>query len=126
MKTRGFTLLETLLALMIFSIAVVALVEALHQLGDTTLHRRREAQVRERMRSLLIEHTRLPDRPEKVQTQETEIMYTVTRKRLDLRNREGQPLNELYEIRVVAEWQEGAVKQQATADTWVYPPLFQR
>ncbi len=49
MKPRGFTLLKTLLALMVFSIAVVALVEALNQLGNTTLHRRREATVQEHM-----------------------------------------------------------------------------
>ena len=42
MRRRGFTLLETLLALMVFSTAVVALVEAVHQLGEHTLLRRHE------------------------------------------------------------------------------------
>ncbi len=126
MKRGGFTLLETLLALMIFSIAVVALVEALHQLGDTTLHRRREAQVCERVHSLLLEYTRLPGRPEKVQTQEADVIYTVARKPMELRNSDGLLLNDLYELRVTAEWQEGRVRQQAIAETWVYPPLFLR
>lgn len=126
MKPRGFTLLETLLALMIFSLSVVALVEAVNQLGNTTLHRRREADVQERMRSLLLEHTRLPEPPAKLQLQEADTVYIVTRSPVDLRNQEGMPLQGLFEVRVTAEWNEGRVRQQASAETWVYPPLFRR
>lgn len=125
MKRSGFTLLETLLALMVFSLAVVALVEAVNQLGNTTLHHRREATVQERMRSLLIEHTRLPNMPEESKVQEGDVTYTVRRIPLEqLRNKDGQPLQDLFEISVTAEWIEGRVTQQATAETWVYPPLF--
>jgi prepilin-type N-terminal cleavage/methylation domain-containing protein len=123
-KPRGFTLLETLLALMVFSIAVVALVEAVNQLGNTTLHRRREASVQERMRSLLIEHTRLPDLPSEAQVQEDDVTYTVRRVPLELRNQDGLPLTDLFEISVTAAWLEGSVPQHATAETWFYPPLF--
>ncbi len=124
MRTRGFTLLETLLALMVFSMAVVALVEAVHQLGGTTLLMRREAEVQERMRSLLIEHTRLPDPKDEAQVKEGDVTYTVKRTNLELKNREGLPLTDLFEVRVTAEWMEGRVAQQATAETWVYPSLF--
>lgn len=124
MRKRGFTLLETLLALMVFSMAVVALVEAIHQLGGTTLLMRREAEVQERMRSLLIEHTRLPDPKDDAQVKEGDVTYTVKRVPLELKNRDGLPLTDLFEVRVTAEWLEGSVTQQATAETWVYPPLF--
>lgn len=126
MRTRGFTLLETLLALMVFSMAVVALVEAVHQLGGTTLLMRREAEVQERMRSLLIEHTRLPDPKEEAQVKEGDVTYTMKRTKLELKNRDGMPLTDLFEVRVTAEWLEGSIMQQATAETWVYPPLFFR
>jgi prepilin-type N-terminal cleavage/methylation domain-containing protein len=122
--TRGFTLLETLLALMVFSMAVVALVEAVNQLGGTTLLMRREAEVQERMRSLLIEHTRLPDQPTQSEFKEGGVTYTVKRVPLELKNREGILLYEMFEVRVTAEWLEGSVMQQASAETWVYPPLF--
>jgi len=125
-KPRGFTLLETLLALMVFSIAVVALVEALNQLGNTTLHRRREATVQERMRSLLIEHTRLPDMPAEAKVQEDNVTYTVRRMPLELRNQDGLPLPDLFEISITATWLEGSVTQRATAETWVHPPLFRQ
>ena len=125
MTPRGFTLLETLLALLIFSLAVVALVEAVNQLGRDTLHSRREADVHERMRTLLIEHTRLPDPPEETTIQEDEMIYTVRRVPLELRNRDGLPLGDLFEVRVTAEWIEGREAQAGSTETWIHPPLFQ-
>lgn len=126
MKPRAFTLLETLLALMIFSLAVVALVEAVNQLGKDTLHQRREADVQERMRSLLVEHTRHPEPPEVAKIQEEDVTYTIRRVKLELKNRDGMPLNDLFEVRVTAEWLEGRELQTLSAETWVYPPLFRR
>lgn len=129
MSKRGFTLFETLLALMIFSLAVVALVEAVHQLGNTTLHMRREAQVQERMRSLLLEHTRqpmpVPLNAAVEKLVEGDVTYTMERQTLeDLRNQDGLPLQGMFSLRLTAEWLEGAVIQQAVVETWVYPPLF--
>ena len=125
MKTRhAFTLLETLLALMVFSVAVVSLVEAINQLGGHTLLRRHEAAVQERMRSLLVEHTRMPDAPAEVTLKESEVTYTVKHTLLELKNRDGQMVQGLFEVRVTAAWQDGQVPQQASAETWVYPPLF--
>lgn len=121
----AFTLLETLLALMIFSTAVVALVQAVNQLGLTTLHQRQESLVQERMRSLLTERTRLPlPSEEQMKVQEGLITYTVQHQKLELQNKDGQPVQELYEVRVTAEWMEGRERLRSTAETWVYPPLF--
>lgn len=127
MKRRGFTLLETLLALIVFSMAVVALVEAVHQLGQQTLLRRREATVQERIRSLLLEQTRtpVPNPKEEVKLKEGDITYTIRRTKLELADRDGQPVQGLFEIRVTAEWMDGRELQQATAETWVYPPIFE-
>ena len=127
MKPRAFTLLETLLALMVFSLAVVALVEAVNQLGASTLHQRRETEVQEHMWSLLLEHTRMPQPPEELETREGDVTYVVERIPLeDLRNQDGLPLQGLFEIRVTAIWMEGGLEQSAEASTWVYPPLFQQ
>lgn len=124
---RAFTLLETLLAMMIFSMAVVSLVEAVQQLGNTTLFNRREATVQERMRSLLTERTRLPLPTEEITTiKEDDITYTISHQRLELQDKDGQNVEGLFEVRVIAEWIEGRTKQQASAETWLYPPLFQR
>ncbi len=127
MKRRGFTLLETLLALIVFSMAVVALVEAVHQLGKQTLLRRREATVQERIRSLLLEQTRtpVPNPKEEIKLKEGDTTYTIRRSKLELSDRDGQAVQGLFEIRVTAEWLEGRELQQATAETWVFPPLFE-
>lgn len=124
MKTQAFTLLETLLALLIFSIAIVALVEAVHQMGDTTIMRRHEAAVQERLRSLLIEHTRSPAVNAETIIREDEVSYTIRRRTLNLDNREGQRLSNLFDVQVIAEWMEGRTRQQAAASTWIYLPLF--
>ncbi|HEY1053166.1 MAG TPA: prepilin-type N-terminal cleavage/methylation domain-containing protein [Prosthecobacter sp.] len=123
---RAFTLLETLLALMIFSMAVVSLVEAVNQLGLTTVHQRRESQVQERMRSLLTERTRLPLQQEEGDTkvQEGDTTYIVRHQKLQLQNKEGQPVEGLFEVTVTAQWMEGREPQQTSVDTWLYPPLF--
>lgn len=125
---RAFTLLETLLALMVFSVAIVALVEAINQLGEHTLLRRHEAAVQERLRSILIEQTRqqTANPPEELVIKEANITYTVTRTPLELLDRDGQPVVGLFEVRVTANWQEARTQQQATAETWVYPPLFRQ
>lgn len=125
-RQQGFTLLETLLALGIFSMAVVSLVEAVNQLGMTTVHQRRESQVQERMRSLLTERTRLPLQQEQGETkvQEGDTTYTVRHQKLQLQNKEGVPVDGLFEVSVTAQWLEGREPQQASVDTWIYPPLF--
>jgi hypothetical protein len=111
---------------MIFSLAVVALVEAVNQLGSDTLHQRREAAVQERVRSLLVEHSRLPNAPEETQIEEEGVKFTIRRTKLDLKNRDGMRLSDLFEVRVTAEWLEGREPQTLSAETWVYPPLFRR
>lgn len=127
MRREGFTLLETLLAIMVFSMAVVALVEAVHQLGENTLQRQHEAAVQERMRSILIEQTRISasNPPEEMKIKEGPITYTVRRTPLELSDRNGQAIQGIFEVSVTADWMEGRTPQQASTETWLYPPLFQ-
>jgi len=128
---RAFTLLETLLALLVFSTAVVALVEAVHQLGQTTLIRRHEAILQDRMRSLLVEHSRLlwmkpnlaSGSSEKI-LEEDGVAYTLQIAPLELESRDGQRLNEMFELTILANWVEGRLPKTASASTWVYLPLY--
>lgn len=129
---RGFTLLEVLLAVLIFSLAVVSLVEAVNATGRTALLGRRERMVQARLDALLLEATRAPDFMDKVgqgQSQEDkvtegDVTYTTRIQRLDLTNEESQPLTDLFEVTVTARWREGRDEQAVQAATWTFPPLF--
>lgn len=127
----AFTLLETLLAMFVFSLAAVSLVEAVHQMGSTALLRRQEAMLQDRMRSLLVERSHLlwkqaaPNSAvsEKL-LEENGVTYTLQIAPLDLRNQDGMPLPDMLSVSIVATWKEGSVAQEASASTWVYHPLF--
>jgi competence protein ComGC len=128
----GFTLLEALLALFIFSTAVISLVEAINQTGRTVLISRRERQVQTRLETYLCEATRSPEflaklrNGENVETTVTEgdVSYKLTTKPLELSNVDGQELNEMFAVNVTAQWKEGRESQEISAETWVFPPLF--
>ncbi|WP_395749798.1 type II secretion system protein J [Prosthecobacter sp.] len=130
-QAPAFTLLEVLLAVFVFSMAAVALVEAVQQVGNTTVLQRREAMVQDRMSSLLVEYSRLlwkqpapaSATSEKV-LEEDGVTYTLQVAPLELKNKDGQPLPEMVQVAIVATWKEGAAKQEATASTWVFRPLF--
>ncbi|WP_395735561.1 type II secretion system protein [Prosthecobacter sp.] len=130
-RAAAFTLLEVLLAVFVFSLAAVALVEAVQQVGDSTVLQRQEGMVQDRMNSLLTEHSRLlwkqpapaSATSEKV-LEEDGVTYTLQVAPLELKNKDGQPLPEMVQVAIVATWKEGASKQEASASTWVFRPLF--
>ncbi len=136
MRTRsspaGFTLLEAMLALFIFSTAVVALVEAVNATGRTFHMARREGQIQDRLETLLVEATRDPLYEPGVRTavsterevEEEGVSFLIRHEPLDFRSAEDVALGELYEVSVTARWMEEGQKQEATVQTWVYPPLF--
>lgn len=129
---RGFTLLEALLALFIFSTAVIALVEAVNSMGRTVSLSRREQEVRARLDSMLVEATRDPEwisrprdsEPREVTVKEDDVTYVTRKRPLALANQDGVRLADFFEVSVTARWLEGAQPQEVVADTWVYPPLF--
>ena len=77
--------------------------------------------------ALLLEQTRtpVPNPKEEIKLKEGDTTYTIRRTKLELSDRDGQAVQGLFEIRVTAEWLEGREVQQATAETWVFPPLFE-
>lgn len=131
-RREGFTLMEVLLAVLIFSLAVVSLVEAVNATGRTALLGRHERQIQARLDMLLLEATRAPDFMTKVgqgQLQDSkftegDVTYVTRIKRLDLTNEEGQELTDVFEVTVTARWMEGREEQEVQASTWVFPLLF--
>ncbi len=133
-QASGFTLMETMLALLIFSIAAVALAEAIQQAGRTSDLIRRDMQIHDRMTALSAETMRLialtqqgarPMIPDAVEAEGVSYKV-VTRKIEDLVNKDKQLLDNIYEIITTAEWMEGGSLQTAEDVAWVFPPLMPR
>lgn len=129
----GFTLLEAMLAVFIFGMAAVALMEAINASGRASLDARQKKNVQARLDNLLLEATRDPMWQENTRsfvTTEREIKdgpwtFIIHREPLELKNQEGQPLQGLYLVRVTATWVEAGREQSLAGETWTYPPLFQ-
>lgn len=129
----GFTILEVVLALLVFSLAVVALVELINLSGVASTESRLDGRIQQRMETMLTEVTRLsqkngPDSPpEELDTTVTEdgVKYHIKTAPLELKSMEDQPVVGIYGARITATWQESAQMRTVEAETWFWPPLFQ-
>ncbi len=131
-RRSAFTLMETLIALSIFSLAVVALAEAIQQSGKAANLIKQEVQIHGRLTSITAETMRLvalaaagarPQNPPVIE--EYGVTYKVATTQIkNLMNKDKQPVEGLWEIRATAEWMEGSVKQQMEDVAWVYPPML--
>jgi prepilin-type N-terminal cleavage/methylation domain-containing protein len=129
---EGFTLLEVMLAVFIFGMAAVALVEAVNSSGRASLDARQKGNIQARLDNLLLETTRDPMWMENTRSpvkterefKEGPMSFSVLREPLELKNEEGVLVQGVYLVRVSARWMEMGRERTVTAETWVYPPLF--
>ncbi len=128
----GFTLLEALLALFVFSVAVLALVETINTMGLASTEARQQREIVSRIESLMLEATRKQTAQQTQEQQkgfdrtvkEAGVAYHLKMAPLELRNQDDQPLTGLFSLKATASWKDGGQEQQMTVETWVYPPLF--
>ncbi len=116
------------MAMGLFAIAAVALAQAINLISLSVAESVEDAEVREQLRGMLVEASRNPKLQAGSRTIQTEqgITFVVEVERLDLQNREASTLEDLYEVRVTARRELPGQKSEevASADTWVYRPLF--
>jgi len=128
-KEAGFSLLEVIMAMALFAIAAVSLAEALNVISLTVSDSIEDAEVREMLRAALLEATRDPNlEPEVRETNENEqgIYFKIETALITLENQDGEPLADLYEVRVTA-FKRGALGKSDELDvasTYVYPGIF--
>lgn len=121
---RGFILFELVLALTIFSIAVLGLVKALNMTLQTANLLRRDQLIRIGMRNMFEE---LRNKPlAKMSTTITDatfgITYTSSTEALSLKTTNGGVLSDMYKLTIHATSSFDGVEQEDTLEVYVYKP----
>lgn len=129
MPRRGFLLLEMVLALAVFGMAVTGFVVALHRMSDTASLAQSELRLTRILDSALDEVISLPVL-EEGQTNstvgDTGIELDTTIELIeDLENEEGEILQEMYRIEIRARWFANGQWQERTVETWRYGRMYQ-
>jgi prepilin-type N-terminal cleavage/methylation domain-containing protein len=130
-RSRGFLLLEMILALAIFGMAATGFTVALNRMAKVAALSQAEMRVARFMDSALDETLSLPVLEEgetETEIGETgrEIKFVTTVELLDeLENEEGQLLQEMYRIEVRATWVGNGERQERVAETWRYGRMYQ-
>jgi prepilin-type N-terminal cleavage/methylation domain-containing protein len=128
-KTSGFTLLELLMSMALFTLAAVSLAEALNLISLTVSESIDDAEVREQLRATMLEVSR--DAALTAETRETNpdksgLYFRIEVERLDLKNEDGQTLENLFEVKVTAmrDLPGGRNEELDTASTVANPNLL--
>jgi prepilin-type N-terminal cleavage/methylation domain-containing protein len=126
---KGFTLLELLMSMALFTIAAVSLAEALNLISLTVSESIDDAEVREQLRATMLEVSR--DAALTAETRETNpdkrgLYFRIEVERLDLKNEDGQTLDNLFEVKVTAmrDLPGGRNEELDTASTFANPNLL--
>lgn len=129
---RGFLLLEVVLALAVFGIAATAFAVALHRTADLSTQIQRRLQITRLLESALTEAMSYPTLEEGTTTIDVEEMSEVgmeidrvIEQLPEMENQDGQLLQEMYRIKVIAHWFENAQWREESAETWRYSRLYQ-
>ena len=129
MPKRGFLLLEMVLALAVFGMAATGFVVALHRMAAAASLAQSELRITRILDSALDETISLPVL-EEGQTNssvgETGIELDTTIELIeDLMNEDGEILQEMYRIEIIARWYDNGEWQDRTVETWRYGRMYQ-
>ena len=120
----GFTILEVMLAVMIFGIAVLGLLTALRTTIETAHSFDMEGKIALSIQNQLAEAKEIDFKAgtETDGPDEMGVLYTRDIAPLQLENQNGHSLNGLYSIRITATWGLCGPDQTQTAEVYVYKP----
>ena len=123
-RPRGYILFELVLAITIFSIAVLGLAKALNQSLDTANLLKRDHIIRVGMRNFFEEVRRKPLKEMSTSYMDTTygITYTSTTEPVSLRTTSGSTLSDLYNLTIKATSEFNGVPEEATLSIYVYKP----
>ncbi len=121
---RGYMLLELILALTIFSLAIVGLARSLNMGIQTAAILNKENDIRLGLRSFLEEVRRKPLNEMAQTIEDTRLAVTFQSEvsELELKDRNGAILKDLYKLHAFANYEVGPEQRQESVEMWVYKP----
>lgn len=120
----GYVLMEVLVALTIFSLAVVGMTRALNTTVDVSNQFAFDSAVRLGLEAILTESRNrdLEAMVMEVQDENLGVTYRTEVEGLILENTDGAALTDLYVLRATASWERGNLQDQEVAEIWIYRP----
>lgn len=128
-KNRGYLLLEVVLAIAVFAIACTGLTVAFHRMAAAASLAQSELRITRILDSALTEQLSLPMLEEgvtQVPIEGSDIELDVVIEPIeDMENQDGELLQQMFHIRIIANWYENGAWQERSAETWRYNPMYQ-
>lgn len=127
-KSSGMTLLEVVLALAVFSIAALALVGTMNQIAEAATESQTILEIEQTLESLIDEYGKIPQMrnlEEDIKPGSDGVAYRVKVEQVkDLRNQDGQFLQDMFRIQAFARWDDGGGVIELEADSLRYAGAF--
>jgi hypothetical protein len=128
-KKRGFLLLEVVLALAVFAIACTGLTVAFHRMAGAASLAQSELRITRILDSTLTEQLSMPMLEEgvtQIPVEGNDIQLDVVIEPIeDMENQDGELLQQMFHIKIIANWYENGAWQERSAETWRYNPMYQ-
>lgn len=123
-KPRGIALLDALLAVFVFALAVTGLVTWMGQIGDNSNSLGKERLVQQGLSGILAEAKvrDLADMNFEFNDQLLGVVYRTSVEPVQLTTTEGESLKDMYVLRATADYAEGALGLTRAAEIYVYKP----
>lgn len=123
-RPSGYILLELIIALSIFAIAVLGLAKSLSSSVEVSNILNRESAIRIGMRSFIEELRKKPlaDMTATITDPVLGVTYTSKVERLGLRTGRGETLADLYDLQVSAVFNFEGIEETDTVSVYVYKP----
>ncbi len=124
-KVRGYVLLEIIIALTVFAVAVTGLAAVLHSSLDASNLLRRQASVRRGLEAILVEAKSKTKREEMIITYRDEglgLEFKSELEEIKWNNRRGLPVKGLFTLRALATDLRASKPLHDSAEVYVYRP----
>lgn len=127
-RNSGMTLLEVVMALAVFSLAVVALVGTINKVADTATDSQRLIEVEQTLESLIDEFGKMPqirELEQAIKPGPDGVAYRVVIEQVkDMKNKDGRFLQDTFLIRAIARWNDGGGPSEISAETLRYAGAY--